>query len=189
MKSGRVPETKATVVNISYRLAPALKFSTAPNDVWDSLLWILRDADSLGADPTTGFILGGVSAGANIAAVIAQKTIEEKISLPLTSVWLSTPLAPILNMEAIKRLQAAYSPDISSPDYSPFNAKDTHKGLPPVYLQVCSMDPLRDYGLIYEKVLREHGVKTEMVVYPGLPHGYLSFTGLKSAQKGSIDSV
>lgn len=26
-------------------------------------------------------------------------------------------------------------------------------------------------------------------MYPGLPHGYLSFSGLKSAQKGGIDSV
>lgn len=51
------------------------------------------------------------------------------------------------------------------------------------------MDPFGDDVLIYEKALREDGVKTEMVVYPGLSHGDLSFNCLKSARKGGIDSV
>jgi acetyl esterase/lipase len=35
------------------------------------------------------------------------------------------------------------------------------------------MDPLRDEGLIYERILREdNGVKTKLDIYPGLPHGF-----------------
>lgn len=38
------------------------------------------------------------------------------------------------------------------------------------------MDPLRDEGLIYERILREDcGVKTRLDLYPGLPHRFWSW--------------
>ncbi|KAI1378832.1 putative lipase/esterase [Hypoxylon crocopeplum] len=46
-----------------------------------------------------------------------------------------------------------------------------HRGLPPAYFQVCGLDPLRDEGLIYERVLREEaGVKTRLDLYKGFGH-------------------
>ncbi|KAF9254061.1 hypothetical protein L218DRAFT_634578 [Marasmius fiardii PR-910] len=46
------------------------------------------------------------------------------------------------------------------------------KALPPAFLQICGMDILRDEGLLYEKVLRENGVKTKLEIYPGVPHAF-----------------
>jgi acetyl esterase/lipase len=38
------------------------------------------------------------------------------------------------------------------------------------------MDPLRDEALIYEEVLREeHGIRTKLDIYKGLPHGFWYF--------------
>lgn len=69
-----------------------------------------------------------------------------------------------------------YKPDPNSWLYNPFNHPDGHAGLPPVYLQVCGMDPVRDEALIYDKVLREeYGVKTKLDVYPGVPHVFWVF--------------
>jgi len=203
----------ATVVTTSYRLAPEHKFPAAPNDTWDSVTWLAKNASSFGADPSAGFILGGISAGANLTAVTAQKYHDQKLSPPLTGLWVCIPIvlneqnvpdkykhlwlsrkqnaeAPMFNGKAIERVNEYYSADPASPDWSPFNSKGAHTGLPPAYFQVCGMDPLRDDGLIYEAVLREHGVKTKLDVYPGVPHGHFSFVpDLKQSQKAVVDLV
>ena len=39
----------------------------------------------------------------------------------------------------------------------------SHAGLPPAFIQVMELDPIRDDGIVYEKVLREAGVPTRLV--------------------------
>lgn len=203
----------ATAVTLSYRLAPEHKFPTQTNDVWDSLQWLAKNAASIGADPSAGFILGGVSAGANLTAVNAQKALNENLSPPLTGLWFSVPVlfgdgqvpdqykdlffsrkqnanAPIFDMNAINRVDEYLEADHKSPDWSPFNVPGAHTGLPPSYFQVCGMDPLRDDGLIYEDVLRQHGVKTRLDVYPGVPHAHFSSVpSLKLSKKAIFDTI
>lgn len=88
-----------------------------------------------------------------------------------------------------KRLDA-YKPDTASPLYNPFNHPKGHKGVPPVYFQICGMDPLRDEALIYEKVLREdYGIPTKLDVYPGLPHGFWSFWPDMKASTGFVEDA
>lgn len=76
----------STVITPSYRLAPEHKFPAAQNDIWDTIQWAAANASSLGADTSRGFILGGISAGANLTAVMAQKTVSEKMLPPLTGI-------------------------------------------------------------------------------------------------------
>ncbi|KAL0933606.1 alpha beta hydrolase fold-3 domain-containing protein [Colletotrichum truncatum] len=188
-----------TVLCITYRLAPEFKFPTAPNDVWDSLEWIFSadnsSAAALGSYNKAKFIIGGVSAGANLSAVTAQKWISAKRAPNLVGVWLSIPwlLEPeilpekyadvwlsrdqnakalVVDQETLDVVKAFYQPDVSSTDFSPFNDRNAHKGLSPVYLQVCGQDPLRDDGIIYEKVLGDNGVPTKIDTYQGVPHGF-----------------
>ncbi|KIW03885.1 uncharacterized protein PV09_05178 [Verruconis gallopava] len=54
-----VKDLGAVCVNVDYRLAPEYKFPTALNDSWDVLQWAARNASSLGADTSQGFILFG----------------------------------------------------------------------------------------------------------------------------------
>jgi acetyl esterase/lipase len=93
----------ATVVCISYRLAPEFPWPYAHHDGWDSLVWIAANTASLGADPSAGFVVGGASAGGNIAAVIAQKSIsnakgegeeegKDRVAAPLTGLWMDVPM-------------------------------------------------------------------------------------------------
>ncbi|KAI9870595.1 MAG: hypothetical protein M1830_004066 [Pleopsidium flavum] len=202
------------VVNVDYRLAPEHPFPTPINDAWDAVKWAAANTSALKADPKKGFVIGGISAGANFSAVISHLARDEHLSPALTGVYLSIPTVvdansmpekykseflsheqnknpPILGRDSIDMFMASYKPDRTSPLYSPFLHPNGHKNLPPTYFQICGMDPLRDEGLIYERVLREEcGVKTRLDMYPGLPHGFWSFfPDLKSSRKLLEDTL
>jgi len=206
----------ATVVNISYRLAPEHRFPAAPNDAWDALRWAVGSAASLGADPRAGFVVGGVSAGGNLAAVLAQRWADEGAAPALTGAWLSIPLlfeaalvpegyrgawlsreqnahADVINEEAMGWIAKHVGMDAASALFSPVNSAsgDRHRTMPPrVYFQVCGQDPLRDDGLVYERMLRAAGVQTRLDVYPGVPHAHFSFMPtLESSRRAQADTV
>ncbi|PTU17989.1 hypothetical protein P175DRAFT_0444776 [Aspergillus ochraceoroseus IBT 24754] len=204
----------ATVVAVSYRLAPECPFPAAPNDVWDSLKWVAANATSLGADPSQGFVVGGVSAGGNLTCVAAQKAVKEKLSPPLTGIWVCIPVttvtveglpekyrddwvsrtqnadALILSTADIDFLRDAYEPDAASEDFSPFVYPDVAADIPPAFIQVAGMDPMRDDALIYRRYLQEHGVKTRLNVYPGVPHSHHTLLPtLESSQNFRRDVV
>jgi len=50
----------------------------------------------------------------------------------------------------------------SDPFVSPLLAP-SHKGLPPAFIQVAGLDPLRDEGFLYEKVLKDSDVSTRLI--------------------------
>lgn len=50
-----------------------------------------ENASSLGATPQTGFVVGGGSAGGNIAAVLAHLARDNKLGPPLTGQYLCVP--------------------------------------------------------------------------------------------------
>lgn len=205
----------AVCISASYRLAPEFKFPYAVKDSWDALKWAAENAKSWGADPSVGFIVGGTSAGGNIAAVLSHVARDEGLSPPLTGQYLAIPAilpeskvpekykkyflsyeqnknAPVLPVAAIDMFMDAYEPDNDDGIwFAAFNHPKGHKDLPAAFFQVDGLDPLRDEGLIYERVLREeYGIKTKLNVYPGLPHGHWGFFPfLKSSSKFRKEQV
>lgn len=81
----------AVVVSISYRLAPEHKWPVPWSDAWDSTVWVAEHATELGADPTKGFAVGGVSAGAGLSAFITSQSQTDQLAYPITGQWLSVP--------------------------------------------------------------------------------------------------
>lgn len=205
----------AIVVCISYRLAPEHPWPQAHHDGWDNLIWIAANASSLGADTAAGFVLGGSSAGGNIAAVLAQKSMEEPLAAPLTGLWMDVSMvfakpencpskykhlylsytqnanAPgLLTAQAIAYIKSASKAEGSSPDFSPINAERPHVGMPKTFLQAAGMDMYRDDAVIYWTMLREHGVQARLKVYPGVPHGHANlYPGLRASREARVDTL
>ena len=83
----------------------------------------------------------------------------------------------------------------------------SHTNLPPAVFQIAGLDLLRDEGILYDKVLREAGVKTKLHVcvlpfltdeiklkrlcfdrYPGVSHGFHTvYTEIKAAHQYEAD--
>ncbi|PVH90421.1 hypothetical protein DM02DRAFT_680512 [Periconia macrospinosa] len=172
-----------SVVNVGYRVAPQWKFPSAVEDVWDVVEW--HASTALHASPRTGFILGGISSGANVAAVAAYTARDTSLDPPLTALWLSFPVAimpeaydalppfhlpsllsltqnaenPLLTAKSLGDIQVLYGCPPKDPRVS-FLLNKSHAGLPKrVYLQVCGRDPLRDEAFLWEKFVRQlvHG--------------------------------
>ncbi|KAJ7710493.1 Alpha/Beta hydrolase protein [Mycena rosella] len=188
-------ELRISIVNVDYRLAPEHPFPTGLNDCYAALKWTAANAAELSGAPAKGFLIGGASAGAHYAAILGHRARDDLFftSTPLTGQILQIPAvihiaayperfkADLLSMEQNKDapilnkadgeffwncLQAAPS----DPEASPLIL--LHEGISPAYIQVAGLDPLRDEGLLYERLLRESGVKTKLDVYPGVPHGF-----------------
>jgi acetyl esterase/lipase len=71
-------------VNVEYRLAPEHPFPVWIDDAWGALVWCAENTKALGVDLTKGFIVGGGSAGGNIAAVLAIRARDEDVRWRLT---------------------------------------------------------------------------------------------------------
>ncbi|KAE8417103.1 Alpha/Beta hydrolase protein [Aspergillus pseudocaelatus] len=206
----------ATVVQPSYRLAPEHKFPTAPNDIWDSVQWIAANASILDVDLTKGFVIGGGSAGGNLAIVTAHRSVKENLSPPITGVLASIPVCmsqetvaekykhlwvsreqnayvpgnPGLDSKSIGGYEALYQQDFLSEDFSPFNSTVPFSALPRTYVQVAGLDILRDDGIVYAKVLSDNGVEVKLDAYPGMPHGHFNlWPRLRQSFKSQEDTI
>ncbi|KAM0077291.1 hypothetical protein ACKRZS_010595 [Fusarium odoratissimum] len=210
-------EANIVVVSLEYSLAPEHPFPQAVYDALQTLQWIAKNPAAVhpSASVSRGLILGGTSAGANIANAVVYLNRDQDDPVQITGQFLSVP--PLLPFpvvpdkykedyvsfqqnlsvtipppELVQAFMKAYKPDINSPLFVPFNHPRGHAGVPPTYIQVCGMDSLRDEGLIYERVLaEENGVPTRLDIYPGLPHHFWEFfpTLDQHIEKRTTDSV
>ena len=204
-------------VSMEYRLAPEWQWPKGTEDAWDGVRWCAQHASQvLDADLSRGFVVGGVSNGANLRAVVSHLARDEGLTLPVTGVaflagstvtedavperyrdqYLSRQQpecldAPPLDRKTKKLFDVCMPRDGQNPLYSVLNWETGHKGLPRCYLQACGMDIGRDDVLIYEQALKEEGrVDTMIDIYSGMPHIFWQVFGmLAQGRKWKVDVV
>ena len=185
-------ESAAVVVSVDYRLAPEYPYPVATDEAWAATCWVQSHAAELAVDPAA-IAVAGDSAGGSLAAGVALRARDEA-SLELVAQLLFYPGlerpedrpsmlefadGPILTRRDIVWMKNQYlGPDPSRDTVYgvPALAADLHD-LPDAVVVSAQFDPLRDGVEAYGERLRDAGVPTALLRYPGVCHGFLSQTG------------
>jgi acetyl esterase len=191
-------EGELIVISVDYRLAPEHKFPAAVDDAITSTKWIAANAMKLGIDASR-LIVGGDSAGGNLAAVVAlaardgdgPKIAGQLLIYPATDCSMKHPshsepeTSILLTHSVIGWFMDHYlgGADINDWRASPARAGSL-TGLPPAYVLTAGADPLRDEGDEYARRLTEAGVPVTYRHFSGQFHGF--FTMGKLLQQANV---
>ncbi|KAG1947524.1 hormone-sensitive lipase isoform X2 [Pimephales promelas] len=84
-----------------------------------------------------------------------------------------------LRSEQLAEMNVQTSPIVRNPYMSPLLAPDSMlKGLPPIHIVACHLDPMLDDSVMFAKRLRDVGQPVTLCVVDDLPHGFLSLSQL-----------
>lgn len=181
--------TGCAVVLVDYRLAPEHRYPVAVDDSYAALEWVHGHlGDIAGRD--VPIIVGGDSAGGNLAAIMTQRSRErggppiafQALIYPVTDADLDNGSYTaeenqlMLSRDSMVWFWDHYLPDAaqrSETDASPLQAKD-FGGLPPAIVLTAEYDVLRDEGEAYADRLQEAGVAVDRFRVPGQMHGFFT---------------
>jgi len=182
----------AVVVSVDYRLAPEHPYPAASDDCFAALRWFAANASELGIDPARIAVIGD-SAGGNLAAstvlrardsggpaVAFQALLEPELddrlrSESMTGLGQDSAIWNLANAEHSWRYYLAGQEP--TPYAAPARMEDL-SGLPPTYVTVNELDPLRDEALEFALRLLEARVPTEIHCWPQVCHGFALFADL-----------
>lgn len=179
--------SKCAVASIDYRLAPEHIFPTAVEDVEAAALWALARVFEL-AGAGVPVVLGGDSAGGNLATVVTRR-LHAAGTARLTANVLAYPCTdapdapslfrfepPFLTMRECGFFLAQYLPDRASwrhPDCAPLHAEGLAV-LPPTFVITASHDILTEQAEAYAEKLQSLGVEVRVSRHAGMIHGFLT---------------
>jgi acetyl esterase/lipase len=160
------------IISVNYRHAPEARFPAAVDDAWAALQWVAKNTESLGGKPGQ-LAVAGWSAGANLAAIVAQIA-RDNGGPALCGQLLLTPVTDgsrqskshtengegyILTKALMEWFWNHYADpsDRAKPTASPLLAPSL-AGLPSAVVVTAQFDPLRDEGNEYARALKTAGV-------------------------------
>jgi acetyl esterase/lipase len=177
------------VIAPEYRLAPENPHPAPLDDCYAGLVWSHRNADTLGVDRDR-IVVAGASAGGGIAAGLALmardgravQLLGQLLMCPMLDDRNETPssyelegdgiwdrVSNIAGWEALLGGERGTA-EVSS-HAAPARAGDL-SGLPPAFLDVGSVDVLRDEVIDYASRILRAGGSAELHVWPGGFHGF-----------------
>jgi len=179
------------VISLDYQLSPEAHFPVALEEGYATLEWVADNYNLIEADPLH-IAVGGDSAGANMAAVLAMMARDRKgpairfqlLICPATNLsdtgtgsyhqfgsgfWVPEELMQWYINHYLENKE-----HVTHPYVSPLLAEDL-TGLPPAFLVIAEFDILKDEAESYGKRLRDAGVRVEVKTYPGQIHDFVIF--------------
>lgn len=194
-------ESGCRVIAPDYRRAPEDPFPVPLEDCWSALAWTGTRY------PNEPLILGGDSAGGNLAAVCAHRARDrggpalalQVLVYPVTDHDLTTPSnlehgsgpETFLTTDEMAWFWDHYVPVAAArddPEASPLRAADLTR-LPPAIVLTAEYDPLRDDGLAYVERLRQAGVPVSHHHYGDMIHAFFSFVNVLERGNEAVAQV
>lgn len=190
--------SNSAVMFVEYSLSPEAAYPTAINETFEVLKYIYKNEDQFNIDKNK-IALAGDSAGANMATVLALKTVKEQgpeicfqaLFYPVTDANMKTQSyidfkdGPWLSKKAMEWFWNAYAPDKNirnNPELSPINTDEKDlKILPPALIITAENDVLRDEGENYAKKLDNAGVKVFNIRINGTIHDFMMLNALENS--------
>jgi monoterpene epsilon-lactone hydrolase len=186
-----------TAVHIDYRLAPEHPYPAALEDALKAYQHILR-----GNSPEN-LIVGGESAGGNLAVALMLKLRDQRLPLPraayLLSPWLDMTQTseayqkvasrdPMITIDVIRPMAAAFlGKQSDTPMTSPVRADPAD--LPPMLIQVGTDEVLLSDSTTFAKNAAIAGVEVRLHVWPEMPHAWPLFHPLIRAGLSAIEEA
>jgi acetyl esterase/lipase len=190
----------AVCLSVDYRLAPEHPYPAAVQDARAAVAWAAgAGARQLGTDPAR-VVVGGDSAGGNLAAVAARHERgalrAQLLAYPALDAEMDSDSyreladGELLTAADMVRCWDTYvgDADRSDPDVSPLAADDL-AGVPPAYIAVAGHDVLRDDGLRYADALRAAGVDVTVERYDDMVHSFLRWGGVVERARELIEAL
>ena len=174
------------VISIDYRLAPEYPCPSDKEDVYDAIRYVCCHPEEYGVDPDR-VVVGGHSAGGNIAAVVAMMAKESEDFTICGQILDYPPMDLATAPEDKFYAEGAIPPEVArlfnecycggmdprEPICSPLFAQNQDlRGLPPALIITCENDSLRDEGEQYALRLAQNGVEVTLKRYLNVPHGF-----------------
>lgn len=197
--------SECAVLSVDYRLAPETPFPGPLEDCLAAVRWAADHRGRLGGDER--LVVFGDSAGGNLATSVALRLRDAGEHLLDAQLLLYPVLAPARGSTSQTYVTQADGPLMTArelvwfwdqylpgaqgqvdPRAAPLQEADL-SGLPPTWLELCELDPLRDEGLAYARRLTEDGVIVHVHVEPGAAHGYWWMDGALSQATGLTDRM
>jgi acetyl esterase len=178
-----------SVLSVDYRLAPEDPFPAGLNDALDATRWAHANSAALGVDAQR-IAIGGDSAGANLAAVVAQLAPElishQVLIYPVTDARMGSDSyrenaeGYFLTASSMQWFCDHYlsggEGSATDPRVSPLLGSDAAlAATPPALVITAEFDPLRDEGDAYARRLADLGVTVTHMCFFGQIHGFYSF--------------
>jgi acetyl esterase/lipase len=183
-------------VSVDYRLAPEHPYPAGPDDCEAAALWLLANAKrEFGSER---LLIGGGSAGANLAAVTLVRLRDRHQAAArfaganLVFGVYDVSGTPSQRRQGVASFRDLYVPDRDAearrhPDVSPLYADLA--GLPPALFTVGTADYLYDDSLFMAARWRAAGNAAELAIYPESVHGFTVFpTAMARAANARIES-